>query len=108
MLDYVALVLLIAIILLIVYGLVAVWGIPYEIAKSRNHPHQDAILAATWVSLLTLGTLWPFLWIWALVYHPDRGWGPSTKKSSPELAAAIVSFESRLEALERAHLRQVT
>jgi hypothetical protein len=106
MLDYVALVILIAIILLVVYGLVAVWGIPHEIAKSRNHPHQDAIGAATWVSLLTLGLLWPFLWIWALAYRPDRGWGMSTDK--PELAAAIARFESRLEALERAQQRQVT
>ena len=40
MLDYVALVLLIVILALVVYGLIAVWSIPYEIAKSRNHPHQ--------------------------------------------------------------------
>lgn len=64
MLDIVALIILVAIILLIVYGVVAVWGIPCEIAKVRNHPYQDAIGAATWVSLLTLGALWPFLWIW--------------------------------------------
>src|SRR6478736_481039 len=50
-LDYIALAMLIAIIALMVYGLIAVWGIPYEIAKARNHPHQDAIGAATWVSL---------------------------------------------------------
>lgn len=45
------------------------WGIPYESAKSRNHPHQRAIGAATWVSLFTLGVLWPFLWIWAMAYR---------------------------------------
>jgi Protein of unknown function (DUF3302) len=60
-LDYIALVLLIVIIALVVYGVIAVWGIPYEIAKQRNHLHQDAIGAATWVSLLTLGVLWPFV-----------------------------------------------
>jgi hypothetical protein len=38
-LDYVALVILIAVLLLVVYGVVAVWGIPYEIAKQREHPH---------------------------------------------------------------------
>ena len=108
MLDYVALAILIAIILLVVYGLVAAWGIPYEIAKSRNHPHQDAIRAATWLSFLTLGTLWPFLWIWALAYHPDRGWGVSPEKATPELAATIARFESRLEALERAQQKRVT
>lgn len=74
-LDYVALAILILIIGLVVYGLIAVWGIPYEIAKARNHPHQDAIGAATWVSLFTLGALWPFLWIWAMMYRPGHGWG---------------------------------
>jgi hypothetical protein len=52
---------------LAVYGIVAVYGIPYEIAKAREHPHQDETGAATWVSLFTLGVLRPFLWIWALL-----------------------------------------
>jgi L-lactate permease len=101
MLDYVALVMLIAIAALVVYGLVAVWGIPYEIAKARRHPHEDAIGAATWVSLGTLGALWPFLWIWAMAYRPDRGWGLSKGTSGSELAAKIALLESRLTALER-------
>jgi hypothetical protein len=29
-----------------VYGIIAIHDIPYEIAKARNHPHQDAIRAA--------------------------------------------------------------
>jgi cell division protein FtsW (lipid II flippase) len=65
-LDYIALVILIMMVALVVYGVIAVYSIPYEIAKARNHPHQDAIGAATWVSLFTLGLLWPFLWIWAM------------------------------------------
>jgi uncharacterized protein DUF3302 len=84
MLDTIALVLLIVMIGLVVYGAIAVWGIPYEIARSRNHPHQDAIGAATWVSLFTLGTLWPFLWIWAMAYRPDRGWGLSAGATAPD------------------------
>jgi hypothetical protein len=97
-LDYVALVLLIAIIGLVVYGVVAVWGIPYEVAKRRNHPHQDAIRAATWVSLFTLGALWPFIWIWVMVYRPDRGWGFSSPSDS---AATMTQLENRVAALER-------
>jgi hypothetical protein len=102
-LDYIALALLVLILTLVVYGLIAVWGIPYEIAKSRNHPHQDAIGAATWVSLLTLGVLWPFLWVWAMAYRPDRGWGFSS--GSPQTGAAPASnpqLEDRVAALERA------
>jgi hypothetical protein len=97
-LDYVALVLLIVIVGLVVYGLIAVWGIPYEIAKKRNHPHQDAIGAATWVSLFTLGALWPFLWIWAMAYRPDRGWGLSNTSDAP---VALTQLEGRVAALER-------
>jgi Protein of unknown function (DUF3302) len=98
-LDYIALVILIVVLLLVVYGLVAVWGIPYEIAKRRNHPHQDAIGAATWVSLFTLGALWPFLWIWAMAYRPDRGWGLSSPATGPEVATA--GWEKRIAALEQ-------
>lgn len=98
MLDTVALIILVVMVLLVVYGVVAVWGIPYEIAKARNHPHRDAIGAATWVSLLTLGVLWPFLWIWAMLYRPDRGWGFSSGSSVD--AARMDKLERRLEALE--------
>ena len=48
---------------------------PIKIAESRDHPHEDAIHAAGWVSLFTLHALWPFLWIWAMAYRPERGWG---------------------------------
>jgi hypothetical protein len=100
-LDYI-----IAIIALIVYGLIAVWGIPYEIAKARNHPHQDAIGAATWVSLFTLGALWPFLWIWAMAYRPERGW--DVPEAAPDLTATIAGLERRIAALENAQHRPVT
>jgi hypothetical protein len=43
-------------------------------AKARNHQHQDAIHAAGWVSLFTLHAIWPFLWIWATIYRPERFW----------------------------------
>ena len=100
-LDYVALVLLFAIIGLVIYGIVAVYGIPYEIAKARNHPHQDAIGAATWVILFTLGVLWPFLWIWALAYQPDRGWGFEKTRQDGDVSAALAGLEHRISALEQ-------
>jgi hypothetical protein len=101
-LDYVALVLLVVILGLVIYGVVAVWGIPYEIAKNRNHPHADAIGAATWVSLFTLGVLWPFLWIWAMLYRPDRGWGLSSSGSNADPTTTTKRLEDRVTALERA------
>ena len=74
-LNYFALGLLIFVVITLFYGIIAIHDVPYEIAHRRGHPHQDAIHAAGWVSLFTLHALWPFLWIWAMLYRPERGWG---------------------------------
>jgi hypothetical protein len=75
MLDYVALAILIFAFVTVFYGIIVIHDIPYEIAVHRNHPHQDAIHYAGWISLFTIGAIWPFLWIWATLYREDRGWG---------------------------------
>jgi hypothetical protein len=102
-LNYFALGLLIFVFITLFYGIIAIHDVPYDIAKHRNHPHQDAIHAAGWVSLFTLHAIWPFLWIWAMLYRPDRGWG--LKDPPAEGAAArddgLERMERRLDALER-------
>jgi len=75
MLENAALFLLFFVAVVGFYGIIAIHDIPYEIAKKRNHPQQDAIHVAGWVSLFTLHVLWPFLWIWATLYREERGWG---------------------------------
>jgi hypothetical protein len=75
MLNGFALGLLFFVAIVLFYGIIVIHDIPYEIAKSRKHPQQDAIHVAGWVSLFTLHTIWPFLWIWATLYREDRGWG---------------------------------
>ena len=75
MLDYIALGILIFAAITLFYGIIVIHDIPYEIAVHRNHPHQDAIHYAGWVSLFTLHAIWPFLWIWSTLYREDRGWG---------------------------------
>jgi hypothetical protein len=77
-LDYFALFLLFFVALTLFYGIIVIHDIPYEIAKKRNHPQQDALHVAGWISLFTLHTIWPFLWIWATLYREDRGWGFGT------------------------------
>ena len=100
-LNYVALFFLIFGALVTFYLIIAIHDIPYEIAKKRNHPHQDAIHVAGWVSLLTLHTIWPFLWIWATIYRPDRGYGFSAQgEINTALQARIAHLEARLGALE--------
>lgn len=42
-LDYFALGILFFVIVVIFYGVIAIHDIPYEIAKKRNHPQQDAL-----------------------------------------------------------------
>jgi hypothetical protein len=73
------------------YGIIAIHDIPAQIAEKRHHPHADAIHAAGWVSLFTLHVLWPFLWIWAMMYRPDRGWGFSERIAAPSISPSEAS-----------------
>jgi Protein of unknown function (DUF3302) len=83
-LSYFALAIIVFVFLTLAYGIIAIHDIPYNIAKARNHPHQDAIHAAGWVSLFTLHAIWPFLWIWATIYRPERGYGFSSHVPATE------------------------
>ena len=48
---------------------------------------------------LLLHALWPFLWIWAMAYRPERGWGVSHRSAADGGGAADKSSE--LEDLRR-------
>lgn len=104
MLDYFALGLLVFVGLVLFYGIIILHDIPYEIARKRRHPHQDAIHVAGWVSLLTLHVIWPFLWIWATLYRADRGWGfgdgQSTESKVARLDQELAELRLRVSALE--------
>ena len=97
-LNYLSLGFLIFVIIVLFYGIIAIHDIPAKIAHSRHHPHEDAIHAAGWVSLFMLHVLWPFLWIWAMAYKPDRGWGFSHKPGEPQSPKEAVA---ELEMLKR-------
>jgi len=71
MLDYIALGILIFTAISLLFGAIAILNIPHKIAVERNHPHQDAIHHAGWVSLFTLHAIWPLLWVWAAAYRED-------------------------------------
>jgi hypothetical protein len=100
-LNYFALFLLLFVVVVLFYGIIAIHDIPARIAESRHHPHQDAIHAAGWVSLFTLHVLWPFLWIWAMAYRPDRGWGVSGAGAEPAPnASELEDLRRRVTELE--------
>jgi len=103
-LDYFALVLLILVVIFIFYTVIVIHDIPYEISVHRNHPHQDAIHVAGWVSLFTLHVLWPFLWIWSTLYREDRGWGfksgSGSGKQEQDLEQRIESLEATITSLQ--------
>jgi hypothetical protein len=110
-LNYFALFLLVFVVVVLFYGIIAIHDIPYMIAESRHHPHQDAIYAAGWVSLFTLHAIWPFLWIWAMAYRPDRGWGFSSASGGgppPDPATELAELKRRIAALEDAQVRNVS
>lgn len=102
-LDYVALGIMIFLVITFAYAIIYIHDIPYELAKKRNHPHQDAIHVAGWVSLFTLHVIWPFLWIWAMMYRPDRGYGTCTAQDDPAASdASTEQLSKRIAALEEA------
>ena len=106
MLEYVALGILIFAFITVFYGIIAIHDIPYEISVHRDHPHQDAIHYAGWVSLFTLHAIWPFLWIWATLYRKERGWGfkagDSEAGDGQALQKQLALLGDRLRRLERA------
>lgn len=102
-LDYFALGVLVFVVVTLFYAVIAIHDIPHLIAKARNHPHQDAIHVAGWVSLFTLHAIWPFLFIWATLYREDRGWGIRTDgklSAEAEANAEIARLHARIAELE--------
>ena len=95
MLDYIALGILIFASVTVFYGIIVIHDIPYEISVHRNHPHQDAIHYAGWISL----------WIWATLYREDRGWGfikgSDGVMHGQTLHEHLATLEARLEQLEQ-------
>lgn len=111
-LDYIALGVLFFVLITIIYGVIYIHDIPYEMAKKRNHPHQDAIHTAGWVSLFLMHTIWPFLWIWATLYKPEVGWGlagnvkGATGTQTQENELKTKNIEDRIVELEKQSKQQ--
>ncbi len=92
--EYVALGIWVLVITILVYGIIIIHDIPAKIARKRNHPYQEAIEAASWLSLFLLHTLWPFLWIWAMSYNSVKG------KKREDLKNELEKMKDRILVLE--------
>ena len=104
-LDFFALGILIVISITLLYAIIGIHDIPYNMAKKRNHPHQDAIHTAGWVSLFLLHALWPFLWIWATMYRPDRGWGLMNADDRKDVKEALTGSRDKTLGKELAEVK---
>jgi len=104
MLEYLALGLLLVMSTFVIYLVIYIHDIPYEIAKKRGHPHQDAIHIAGWVSLFLLHTIWPLLWIWSYLYKPGEKFLQMevTGAGSEEQKKRIDQLEAQVLALSEA------
>ena len=65
-LNYLSLAILLVALTVVFYTFIYIHDIPYDIAKHRNHPQDEAIHVAGWLSLFTLHAIWPIVFIWAV------------------------------------------
>ena len=99
-LDYFALGILIFVAVTLFYAIIAIHDISYEIAKHRNHPHQDAIHVAGWVSLFTLHAIWPLVFMWAVSKQgPPKGADGLPREA--DLSGRLAEQDHRLHKLEK-------
>lgn len=102
MLEYFALFLVFFVGLTIFYGIIVIHDIPYEIAVHRNHPQKEAIHVAGWISLFTLGAIWPFLWIWATLNREAfHGKDLTSNKDIEELTTQVDALKAELTELKQ-------
>jgi Na+/H+ antiporter NhaD/arsenite permease-like protein len=102
-LDYLALFLIILSVTVVFYTFIYIHDLPHKIAKERDHPHEEAIHVACWLSLFTLHAMWPLVFTWA-VSHKKQPHTPPAAGLTPgvdgELTNRLAVLEERLRKLE--------
>jgi len=104
-LDYLALFLLLLSLTAVFYLFIYIHDLPHKVAKQREHPHEEAIHVAEWLSLFTLHAMWPLVFMWAVSHkkqpHPPA---PGSAAGAPgmngELGGRLAALEQRLQNLE--------
>ncbi len=60
------------------------------------------------MSLFTLHVIWPFLWIWATLWHKENGWGNGNRQKEAELFESMGKISEQLPELEKQNLKLET
>jgi archaellum biogenesis protein FlaJ (TadC family) len=95
-LNYLALAMILMVLVALFYVFVYIHDLPYDIAKHRNHPQQEAIHVACWLSLFTLHAIWPIVYIWAISKQ-----GPVTVNlAGNDAHDRMTQLENRIRELE--------
>src|SRR5215831_8718346 len=102
-LNYLALFLIMLSITAIFYLFIYIHDLPHKIAKEREHPHEEAIHVACWLSLFTLHAIWPIVFIWAVSHKKQMQRSAvvaAVLGENDELANRLTFLEERLRKLE--------
>jgi hypothetical protein len=99
-LDYLALFILLMGVTLVFYTLIYIHDLPAKIAKQREHPHEDAIHVACWLSLFTLHAMWPIVFTWAVSHKKPAPGTASPEKLAGDLQIRLAEVEMRLKKIE--------
>lgn len=106
-LNYVALGVIAFLLILGAVAIVQLGALPGKIAHRRGHPQADAVNAASWISFLTLGALWPLAFVWAFfngdessAETPTRRQQSMNQQSEESLGKEVENLQSRLTELE--------
>lgn len=102
-LDYLALAMLLLSVTAVFYLFIYIHDLPHKIAKAREHPHEESIHVACWLSLFTLHAMWPLVFTWA-VSHKKPSHLPAAPTGAPPhdaaMAGRLAMLEQRLQKLE--------
>jgi Na+/H+ antiporter NhaD/arsenite permease-like protein len=101
-LDYLSLVILLMGLTVVFYTFIYIHDLPHKIAKQREHPHEEAIHVACWLSLFTLHAMWPLVFTWAVSHKtPAAGHAvPTAGGPEGDLSSRLAAVEARLKQLD--------
>jgi hypothetical protein len=97
-LDYLSLFILLMGLTLVFYTFIYIHELPHKIAKKRDHPQEEAIGVAGWLSLFTLHAIWPIVFIWAVSHKKPPEQKETTPTAGPDtdIHLRVALLEERL------------